>query len=247
MKTFFQESTDVLRRAIKQEIIDPTMRSIERKSYGKISLFQPLMKQLHEQVKRYRISTAWLGKQNTWLMPETRRYLTSVSPVVTPSVLSVSSPWLVELARFSVPENQFGIVKSFEQFLSLPGNPPTLYSGIQAWGNPFSMGANHVSWCFRLSPLADTQTTFSNITGLGAIVDHLPGRPYTDLPQTDDIWYPAGSPASANVHLPVPGGFCLRVFLLTPAIAGLNAAAKLAGTIQSELSSESQKVARVVW
>lgn len=248
MKTFFQESNDVLRRAISQQIIDPTMRSLERVSYGKISLFQPLMKQLHEQVKRYRVSTRWLGKQNTWLMPETRRYQASTAPEVNPVVLPASSPAiasLVELARFSVPENHFGLIKSFEQMLGIDDLP-----SFFTLGNPFLTYPTRVTWFLRLSPIADMyRTPFLNVSGVAATIDNLPGRPYTDLPFTHDCWYPVQSPTAANVHLPIPSGNCLRVFFWSPGFEDdvLYIAARLAGTIQSELSTEAQNVARVVW
>ena len=148
MKTFFQESNDVLRRAISQQIIDPTMRSMERVSYGKISLFQPLMKQLHEQVKRYRVSTRWLGKQNTWLMPETRRYQASTAPEVNPVELPALAS-LTELARFFVPENHFGLIKSFEQMIGTGGSPPSFFSLC----NPFPTWPIRVRWFLRLSPI----------------------------------------------------------------------------------------------
>jgi hypothetical protein len=248
MKTFFKDSTNVLRRAIKEGVIDPTMRAIAVKTFGKVSLFQPLMSQLHAQQKRYRQETAWLGKQNTWVSPSTRRYQNSVSPDTTPSVLGVALPWLVELARFMVPDNVLGVVKSFEQYLSLTGTPNVNYTSALSWGNPFVMLPNHVQWFFRLSPSAAMPAAaWVDITGLTAIADNLPGRPYTDLPQTSDLWYPATSPAAANVHMVVPGGFCLRAFLLAPALVGLRAAVKLAGSVQSELNTEAQQVARAGW
>jgi hypothetical protein len=246
MTTLFRDSTAVLRRAINEGIIDPTMRSIAVKSFGKISLFQPLMRQLHDTTRRYRANTAWLGKQNSWMMPETRRYQISDSPDNSPVQLSVAFPWMVELARFSVPTQNIGIIKSFEQFLDLPGTPPAVYSSLVNWGNPFVLLPNRIVWYFRLSPNA-AGAPWVNVTGIQANADHLPGRPYTDLPQTSDLWYPTSSPASSNIHLPVPGGFTLRAFLLTPAMNGIRAAVKLSGTVQSELSSEAQMVARASW
>jgi hypothetical protein len=246
MKTLFKDSTNVLRRAIKEGVIDPTMRAIAVKSFGKVSLFQPLMSQLHEQQKKYRQSTAWLGKQNSWMLPATRRFQQSAFPPVTPSVSASPAPWMVELARFSVPDMNIGFVKSFEQYLSIQHG--TEYTVSDLWGNPFCARPNVVTWYFRLSPSASmTLEQWVDINGTSATPDNLPGRPYTDLPFTDDLWYPATSPPAQNIHLTVPGGFCLRVFLLAPALVGLRAACKLAGTIQSELNTEAQQVARVGW
>lgn len=248
MKTFFKDSTNVLRRAIKEGVIDPIMRAIAVKSFGKVSLFQPLMTQLHEQQKRYRTETAWLGKQNSWMSPATRRYQNSASPPVTPSLAGAVLPWLVELARFMVDDNHVGFVKSFEQYLAVSGPPAVNYTNAASWGNPFSVLPNHVQWFLRLSPSTSmTTAAWLDVTGIAATADNLPGRPYTDLPQTSDIWYPANSPSAQNVHLTVPGGHCLRAFLLAPAIAGIRAAVKLAGSVQSELNKEAQQAAKVGW
>jgi hypothetical protein len=243
--TRFREASDVLRRAVAQGVIDPTPRAFDRKRFETISLFQPLMRQLHVQATAFRAKTSWLGKQNTWVAPPTRRYQISYEPDNAPVVQTAAIAWLVELARWPVPDGNFGVVKSFEQYLA---DRQTTYSTFNSWGNPYATAPNRIEWYFRLSPVSEIGVTpWLNVTGLSAIAAYLPGRPYTDLPATNSLWYPASSPQSANIHLPVPGGYALRVFLLAPPIAGLQAAVKLSGTIQSELGIEAQNVARMSW
>jgi hypothetical protein len=244
--TSLKESTVVMRRAINEGIIDPTPSAIAKKIFGNASLFKPLMEQIRHQRSWYALNPKWLGKQNSWVSPTTRRYQQSENPPTSPITNTINAPWLVELARWTVPDGYVGIIKSFEQWLSLPGiQTPTIYSSLTNWGNPFVMLPNRVDWYFRLSPT--NRDNWMDVTGLSAIPEYLPGMPYTDLPHTSDLWFPATSPSSANLHLPVPGGFTLRVFLITPAIQYLSAAAKLQGTVQNELSSEAQHVVRVTW
>lgn len=252
--TMFRESTQFLRRAIGQGIIDPHLQAIQKKSLGKINLFQPLMRQLHDQAVEFRADTRWLGKQNTWVMPATRRYQNSIEPEGAPLVVSVASNWLVELARWAVSDQDFGIVKSFEQYLSFPTvqGPRDVYTKSANWGDPYAFPATagHVQWYFRLSPVSTVQTNaWINVTGPSAIADNIPGEPYTDLPKTADLWYPASSSSGANIHLPVPGGFVLRVFLLAPAMSagGLSAACKLSGTTQTAIAQSAQEVAQISW
>lgn len=243
-----QNSINVMRRALDLGVVSKRLLPIEKMVLRSSSLLSPLMAQLKGQRERYTIDPSWIRRQTTWQRPDTRRYQNSLMPPNSPLSLGVALPWMVEVSRWSVPVGYFGIVKSVEQFLSSPGLQTTVvHSDSSHWGNPFSWLPNRVKWYFRLSPLSGGVGPWINVTGISALADNLPGLIYTDMSVTDDLWYPAGSSSSANIHLPVPGGYCLRSYAIVPPVVGTSVALKMSGTIQSEVNSDTQTVARVVW
>lgn len=173
-----------------------------------------------------------------------------------PGTESPFDSWTVELARFVVPRSRVGVVKGFEQFLAQQAileNPAYVYTQGSQWGIPgpwYTGIANPVSgciWKFRLYNMGrDLESSPAWVSATGNVP--LPDIPYSDLPMTRDLWYPAGGVGSNNVHLLVPSNSILRVFLIVPQhTARLEAAAHLKGFIQSDRSDESRLNVRSNW
>ncbi len=244
----FHQSAALMRRAISENIITVTPKSIAKFRNDGIDGFKALMNTVSEQWRGSLEASSWLGQQSSWQLPTTRRYHQSRLPKTTPSVQPSSAlDWLVELSRFPVPFGSVGVIKSFEQFLQ---RGETVYSISDNCGNPFLFDTE-IRWFFRLSDVHWVASPWVNSTGLSAITDYLPGTPYDDFANTNDLWFPASSSSSANIHLPIPGGKVLRVFCIIKAsemeVDEAKVAAKLAGTIQSETNNDAQFMIRTTW
>lgn len=245
MNPEFEQSCALLRRAVNEDVISITPRSVSKWRGWKSDLLADLMDNMREEYRSLTEPSPWLGKQSSWQLPQTRRYEQSRHPVGAP--ITHPDPaldWMVELSRWPVPFGSVGILKSFEQYVA---QGETVVSASQNWGDPYFLGTN-IRWTFRLSQIHLIGNAWINATGGSAIADYLPGIPYTDFPYTDDLWFPAGSSASANIHFPVPGGFFLRVICLVDAPGtAVTLAGKLAGTVQTELSADAQFTLRTSW
>jgi hypothetical protein len=250
----FKESCDLVRRGVETEVINVTPRAIRRWRGWNTRLLQATMDNVAAAWQRKTVRSPWLGQQSSWQLPATRRYQSSRNPPGAPLVQPLSdSDWLVELARWPVPAGSVGILKAFEQFfsrISLGGE--TVYTTSQHWGNPYPTYPDSVGvrWYLRLSPIAEVAGPWRNESGASAIPEYLPGIPYDDLPWTEDLWYPAASSSSANIHLPIPGNYFLRVISIVSASESqtqARIAAKVAGTIQTELSRDTQFMLRTSW
>ena len=244
-REFYARSNALFNRAVAENIINPQPDRIQELVDTEGSILLPLMDTARKQRAQNLVDSPWLGQQSSWQLPTTRRYLQSKAPPgPTPSVQPEPGlDWLVELARWAVPFGSIGILKSFEQYLAAGG---TTWSSSEHWGNPF--GSSDVRWFFRLSPITKVSSPWINISGLGAIPDYLPGSAYDDFERTNDIWFPAGSSASANIHLPIPGGFVLRlVAIVSASQSAVSIAAKVSGTVQTETNDSAQFVVRTTW
>lgn len=247
--SFWYESCDALRRAIDVGVIDPTLSVWAW--WGELDT--NVVSALQDQLEAQRRPHEWVGKQSTWQQPRTRRHQVSNAPSTLPvTQTSPTLPWLVELARWPVSYGSFGLVKGVEQYLSHPElQGQVILSTSPYWGDPWPLGLSQsIEWHFRLSPIYQGGLPWVTLTGPQAIVDRIPGQPYDDLPVSDGLWYAAGGNTAANVHLPVPGGQILRVFLRVGAQSAdspLSAFCRLTGTTQVETSSEAQYVARTTW
>jgi len=186
-------------------------------------------------------------RQNAGVNPKSLHYLdNSMGRYQHPEITSPYAEWTVELARFVVTRGSVGVVKGFEQYLAQDEEgqePGFVYTQNSRWGipGPWQTGLNNPItnpgiWHFRLSPLASGAHPAINQTGNVP----LPGIAYSDFPQENLLWNPAGSASCNNVHFLVPSGFMLRLIYWTPVQSvRLEVAAKLRGWIQSDLSPES--------
>lgn len=244
--SWLTEANEVLRRAIKAQIFDPRPVVIQRMSICKGGVLSALMRTMDAQVQQLPVVSPWLQKQSSWQLPATRRYVQSRFPPTTPSVQpNPAQNWMAELARYPVPYGSIGIIKSLEQYVSQGFQ---LHSTSANWGNPFSLGIP-ISWYLRLSPYARLNDAWVNVSGAGAVPNLLPGFAYDDLSRTDDIWFPASSCSTTNVHLVIPGGYYLRVVVIVGANQGdaVSVACKLAGSVQLETNNEAQLTVRTSW
>lgn len=249
MKRLSDDSVLLMARAIDDGIFDPIAPVIPA-LWEEDALTKCLMGQLVNTV-----ISPWLGHERSWQLPQTKRFQASrkpaVGPILHPTTTAPYPPWLVELARYTVAPGSIGIIKSFEQFLAGKDEQETIiYTCMCAQGNPYPDGlTDYGSWHFRLSNISQTRRPWVNLASPLIGLESIPGTPYTDLPQEDEIWWPAHSASSQNIHLPIPGGYLLRVFFFTPAQATvrLSAACKLKGTNQVEYGNEAQLSARALW
>lgn len=244
--SWFTEANDVLRKAVGQRICDPRPIVIQRWSMCRNDAMSALMRTINAQTQQLPVVSPWLQKQSSWQLPATRRYVQSRFPPITPSVQpNPAQDWMIELSRYPVTYGSIGIIKSLEQYVS---QGQSLYSTSTNWGNPFALGIP-ISWYLRLSPYARLNDAWVNISGAGASANLLPGFAYDDLSRTDDIWFPAASCSTTNVHLVVPGGYYLRVVVIVGANQGdaVSVACKLAGSVQLETNNEAQLTVRTSW
>jgi hypothetical protein len=240
----FQQANDLIRRAIQQDVIDPTPDAVQRWRFGKVDKFQKLFDSVSEQYQATMERSPWLYQQESWQLPTTRRYTQSRGPVIGRLTQPSALAWMAEVARFSVPYGSVGIIKSFEQYV---GQGETVYTTSEHWGNPYPLPTS-ITWFFRLSHIHLLGSPWINVSGLSAIPDYLPGISYDDFARTDDIWFPAASSGSSNIHLPIPGGQVVRVIALVGASqTPVSISAKLAGTVQSEMSKDAQFTVRTSW
>jgi hypothetical protein len=244
--TWFTEANDVLRRAIKVNIVDPRPLVIQRQSMCKGGIMSALMQTLDRQIRTLPSVSPWLEKQSSWQLPATRRYSQSRFPPVVPTQQpNAALDWMAEVARFPVPYGSIGIVKSLEQYVQ---QGQSVYSASPNWGNPFALGGVSIRWYLRLSSIAHLGDPWVSISGAAAIPDRLPGIAYDDLSRTDDIWFPAASCASTNIHLVIPGDYVLRVFCIVGASQdAVSIALRLAGSVQIETNNEAQYTLRTSW
>lgn len=184
--------------------------------------------------------------ENAGKSPKSIRFReSSRGRVVHPGESPPFAAWNVELARFAVPRGKIGVVKGFEQYLAQSAvleNPAYIYTQNSRWGipGPWHTGiANPISnpgvWHFRLHNIRRAVPPWWTLVGAGS----LPDLPYTDFAHEEELWWPAGSAASQNIHLIVPAGYLLRLIYTTPEQSvRLEVAAKLKGYVQSDRTPE---------
>jgi len=242
--SYFREACQLLRRGREENVIGTDLAQISRWKSCNANLYHNLMVTMHAQQAATLDKSPWLQKQQSWQLPQTRRY----RQTRVPSPVPITQPdntlsWMVELARYPVPDGSIGLIKGFEQYAEQDGQVLTLSA---AWGNPFPIP--DMVWHFRLSNYRTLRNPWINVSGPSAIVDYLPGTAYSDFSATPGLWFPAGSCSATNVHLPIPGGNVLRVVaIVQPSNDVVSLAAKLVGSNQLETNNDAQFVVRTSW
>lgn len=240
----FKQANDLIRRAIKENVIDPVPDAIRRWQFCDVDKYSSIFDSMAAKYQAQLEKSPWLYQQQSWQLPTTRRYVQSRHPVGGLLTQPTTAAWMAEVARFSVPFGSVGIVKSFEQYV---GQGETVYTTSEHWGNPYPLPTS-IRWYFRLSHIHLLGGPWINVSGLSAIPDYLPGISYDDFSRSDDIWFPAASSSSSNIHLPIPGGQFVRVIALVgESQTPVSISAKLAGTVQSEMSKDAQFTVRTSW
>lgn len=147
--------------------------------------------------------------ESLWQTPKAIRYqMNSEGRMIHPSANPI--PWRVELARFSVPQRYFGIIRGFEQFMGVV-NIQGGVSPLSSIGNPFADQDAGIQgrWYFRLFPFDG---------GIRPLINQLnpyplyPGAPYSDFLEQSGLWFAAHSDSANNVRFIVPGGYELSAF-----------------------------------
>lgn len=194
--------------------------------------------------------------QNAGLSPKSIHFRSNTrGRRIHPETTAPYSEWWTELARFIVPHGHVGVIKAFEQYLAQREEdqlPAFVYTQNARWGipGPWHTGlTNEIAdsgiWHFRLRSLGNASPAWFDVIGASS---HLPDHAYGDHPQEFDLWWPAGSAASQNMHWVIPGGHMLRVIYHSPEQAvRLEVAAKLKGWVQSDRTAEAAQNIRTNW
>lgn len=142
--------------------------------------------------------------------PRTQRYLEHTYGLQTSP--ATGDPWLIELARINVPAAFTAIIKSFEQFVSHSIETPVICSASGNWGNPFILPDDFdLTWHLRIERGDSPEPPQLNYNGLNP---EFPGEPHFEVNTFEDLWFPASSPASQNIHWTVGGRYRFRVLAL---------------------------------
>jgi hypothetical protein len=154
-------------------------------------------------------------------------------------------PWTIELARVSCGQSETAVIKSFEQFYQIPREEQEIPCCPPWWGNPFLLWPAHIRWHFRVQPYTgDAIPQWSIVAGTG----ELPGDPHRETPVFEDLWFPAGSPASQNIHITVGSRQLLRVLGEVPAADVQPAiAAKIRGFRFRAFAPASVAALKTIW
>jgi hypothetical protein len=174
--------------------------------------------------------------QGVWSNSKTARYRESHLGFFTHP--DITRNWRIEVARFPVEDGKIGVIRAFEQFLTIDSVVVS-----QQWGNP-NVGFGR--WIFRLDNY--TGVTPPQVNQLSPF-PMLPGIVYSDFSNDTGLWYPAGSPSANNVRFLVPQKYQLRVFWESG--VGYNepptVGAKLRGSLQSVYADSTIQNIRGSW
>ena len=120
------------------------------------------------------------------------------------------SPALVELARFTAPYGQTGIVKRVDTILSDQRTDPPTYPV-----EPYSILPDFYDVIFhlRLMPFTGKWEARDNF---GPILPNIPGFAHPDIPQIQYLWYGTGELNSTGLTLIVPQAYQLRLYAQFP-------------------------------
>jgi len=185
------------------------------------------------------------NNEDAYNNPANIRYQATTAGLLTHPEERDFAPWLVELARFTVPVRFAGVVHSFEQVLIVPGlQTSTAWTESSHWGNPFIRDDDiNVRWLLRLDRIDRNDPWVNQLNPV-----RFPGNPWQDMPEVNDLWYPAGSPAAGNIHFLIPENTTLRVFAHVVATdEQISVACRLAGSVQSTMNTNSQTAFKEQW
>ena len=205
IRNFDKLRHDGFARAIKKNVVkEPSWRARLNNRFIQWALSQPLEKPTVPARQLYELPE---------LNPRTLHYWQN-RPILY-SAPAGTDPWLIELARVVIPSENIGILKSLEQVVVHPDlQNPNYFSISGQWGNPFPFPAGLIiTWHLRLERVTGTEPALINQSGVG-VQALLPGEPHFELPEFDNLWFPASSPASQNIHLTIGGRYRLRVLAL---------------------------------
>lgn len=228
-------ASDVLRSAFKAGVIDPVI------------VLDPITERaMQYAVDNHNAQVHW--QKDLWVDARSLRYKESVLNIRT---MPNTAEWFVcELAQIAVPSGSIGYLSGITQYLY---DYSTNYypTGSEFWGLP-NMQISDVDacrWLLRLEPFYGAmppRLVMSTTTAID-LQAALPGFPYPDLPQFQDIWYPPHNPQRFNPLL-IPGGYVLRYFFYSPPTTTYQwrVLGKLTASIQSALCKEAEYNTRIL-
>jgi len=238
----FVENARVLRRAYEEEVIDSSL-SIFRDAPVNMMRWMNSVKSLEPKVPFVSL------QQN----PEALR--TQIHTFGrTPADLDMKgTDHIQELARITVPPDNIGYLTNIEQYIA--DRDGGMYpSRAQYWGMPYheTVDYDEIVWIFRLESylsIAPTRFTYTGVAPLANYESVLPGRPFSDLPQFNGLWYPA---TKRNAFCAIiPEGHILRLYAYLPGsdlpIYNWRVACKLTAYLQSSLCDEAHTNSRILF
>lgn len=238
MLNFFERSSQVLRNALEQGIIEPVLPPFDR-------IGDKLFKWVENNLSPYADSQPI--REPFFDSNSLRFSVNTYHPYRQPENEYI----IVELARVAIPYGSIGYLKRIDQFIKDIDN---LFFPTQCdyWGNPYpdSEDLGYCRWYLRLSQFEGNQPERFIRHDTVALIPEmtLPGIPYYEMSEFRDIWFP---PHASN-QLPsllIPGGYMLRYFCYAPpgetyrwVVAG-----RLQATMQSVMSDLTHKNTQRSW
>lgn len=177
--------------------------------------------------------------------PKTQRYWEHTFGLM--EAPSGTTPWVIELARISIPDSFVGVCKGFEQFVDVEGESPVTTS--DDWGNPFILPDEiRITWYFRLERCDTGEPPQINASSVSPMI-LLPGEPHFDVSEMRDLWFPAASPPSQSFHMTVGGRYRLRILAIVERDEeyDIGIAAKIRGFRISSFGIFSNQSIRSIW
>ena len=226
-------------RAIRTNVVkEPSWRARLNNSFVKFAMSQrvPVLAEIPHKLIYQK------PEQN----PRTQKYWESTRGLLTAP--AGVNPWIVELARIAVADGYVGILKSFEQVVTVEEQEVCL-SESENWGNPFLIPDELTfTWYFRLERSGTGEPPWINIASPTPLV-YLPGEPHFDLQEIYGLWYPAASPPSQNFHLTIGGRYRLRVLCVVARTdtTPFAVSAKIRGFSLSAYDKDTQHTIRSLW
>lgn len=235
-----EESSLVMREAVKKEIVDVVLRPCEGLSIP-LSMFSLVCSPEFAQPsandpETFNLHTAdqslrWQENSLDWVTHD-----------------PVADYFMVEVARFSVPSGHVGYIEQLEQVVTdVDGN--FFPTNQEYWGSPeFTFpDADNIQWFLKLDFFAGTQPPRIQLNNTAPIpASSIPGYPYNDLPIINELWYPAH--CNRRIKLIVPGNRMLRLYAYSPPLVlyQWRYGGRLAGYTQSMYHAESTANARLI-
>lgn len=242
MKTLTEESSQVLREAVRDQVVDTVLYPFDGFSIP-FDMFE------------WVTSQGAIEPQNPHTFellehPKSRRYQEVIFDAVTDP--DITGWWGVELARIVVPKGEVGFLTGIDQVLNdVEGNYfPT---NVAYWGSPNYVlpDVDNTRWFLKLDyydgliPQRFNRIQFAPAMQPGV----LPGWGYPELHEIPGIWYPAHNSNANKLSLIIPGQRMLRFYFFTPPTVTYQwqVSGRLRAYTQSTYSREAQANARMIF
>jgi len=141
-----------------------------------------------------------------------------IAPDVTPTAMISSDDFLttIELARFVVPRGSVGIITSINQVANAQNiydETEDPFTRLENWGQTWINDIlGDISWHFRI----ERYYGYLPDRYLSNHIEQLPGVAWSELTDTDYLWFKTDTNHSSTLRAIVPGNFMIRMFARVP-------------------------------